>query len=159
MKKLLPMLLMAFAVCAQAQAQSTPKYIVFYKAYTDTLETDLYRDTVIKFDSNIQYENVKNASVRENLGTAVKNNDFRFISIGGYSNLFPGLEGGYKKDDLGVEIFIGLDEKYLPYLRKYHFKVIAGTSNTINVNDPPLQTAAYDYAKKYNQALFKIISK
>ena len=135
--------------------QTNPKYIFFYKPYTDSSETNLYKDTTIKFDYNIQYGNIKNANVKNDVKNAIAHSDFRIVSISGYSYLFPGLEGGYRKNKDGTKAFISLASKYELYIKKYSFKVIKGTSDAINLNNQFLQSVAYDYAKKYNLILLK----
>jgi hypothetical protein len=133
----------------QCFGQTNPKYIFFYKPYTDSMETNLYRDTAVKFDYTIQFKNIKNAEIEKDVKIAIAHSDFRIISISGYSYLFPGLEGGYKKNKDGTKTFISLASKYEGYIKKYGFKVIKGTSDAIT----PLQTVAYEYAKKYNSIL------
>ena len=41
------------------------------------------------------------------------------------------------------------------FIKKHSFKVIKGTSDSINSADPPLQSVAYEYAKTYNLLLLK----
>ena len=137
--------------------QSNIKCIFYYKPYTDSSETNLYKDTIIKFDYKIQYDNITKADIDREVDNAIAHSDFRFISISGNSYLYPGLEGGYKKLEDGKKAFIGLSYKYEKYIMKYGFKVIEGTSDVINPADPPLQGVAYDFAKKYNQKLLKKI--
>ena len=139
--------------------QATHKYIFFYKPYTDSSETNLYKDTLVKFDYDIQYWNIANANINDDVKNAIKNNDFRLISISGNSYLFPGLEGGYKKLKDGTKAFITLGEKYEVYYKKYGFKVIEGTSDFVDGNKLDLQSIAYDYAKKYNSLIFAKVSK
>ena len=134
-------------------SQSKLNYIFFYKAHSDTIETNLYKDTILKFDMKIQYDNLKAANINEEVEKAIKNGDFRIVSISGYSVLYPGLEGGYQKNRDGTKSFIALNPKYEKYLNKYSYKIIKGTSDNINLNDPPIQSVAYDYAKKYNTQL------
>jgi hypothetical protein len=139
--------------------QTVPKYIFFYKPYTDSSETNLYKDTLVKFDYNIQYANIANANINDDIENAIKNNDFRLISISGNSYLFPGLEGGYKKLKDGTKAFVPLGEKYEAHFKKYGFKVIEGTSDFIDGNKLPLQSIAYDYAKKYNRLLLQKLAR
>ncbi len=120
--------------------QSKSNYIFFYKPYTDSLETNLYKDTILEFDYNIQYENIKNANVENDVKTALSKKDFRIIAISGNSYLYPGLE-----------------DRYGMLIKKFGFKVIQGTSDAIGLNDAPLQGVAYDYAKKYNLTLLERI--
>lgn len=141
----------------QGFGQSNIKCIFYYKPYTDSSETNLYKDTVIKFDYKTQYDNITKSNIDREVDNAIAHSDFRFISISGNSYLYPGLEGGYKKLKNGTKVFIGLSEKYEQYIRKYGFKVVKGTSDSINADDPPLQGVAYDFAKKYNQKLLKKI--
>jgi len=140
-------------------AQSVPNYIIFHKPFTDSSETNLYNDTVIKFNYNVQYTNIKSADIKKDVENAIRHNDLRIVAISGNSYLYPGLEGGYEKLKDGRKAFIGLSKKYEDHLTKYSFKVIEGTSDAINEGDPPLQSVAYDYAKKYNMLLFKRIAK
>ena len=139
--------------------QTNPKYIFFYKPYTDSSETNLYKDTIIKFDYNIQYANLKNANINNDVNWAIKNNDLRLISISGNSYLFPGLEGGYVKLKNGSKAFVHLAKKYEEHFNKYGFKVIAGTSDFIDGNKLDLQSVSYDYASKYNKRLLAVIGK
>ncbi len=137
--------------------QTNPNYIFFYKPYTDSSETNLYRDTILAFDYNIQYENIKNANIENDVNSALSQKDFRIIAISGNSYLYPGLEGGYTKYKNGTKAFIGLADRYERHIKKFGFKVIEGTSDAIGLNKPPLQGAAYDYAKKYNLTLLEKI--
>ena len=149
-------IIVLFLICiGHCFGQTNPKYIFFYRPYTDSIETNLYRDTIIKFDYNIQYENIKIADIKKDVKIAIANSDFRIVSISGNSYLFPGLEGGYRKNKDGTKAFISLASKYELYIKKYSFKVIKGTSDAIDPSKPPLQTVAYDYAKKYNMILLK----
>lgn len=140
-----------FTLTVGAIAQTKPDYIVFYKPYTAERETNVYTTGPIKFDYNTQYTNVKKANISEDLGLAIKHNDYRFIGISGNSYLLPGLEG-YIKNEKGVKGW-GHLKKYEKYINKYKFKIIEGTSDAINSNAPPLQSAAYDYAIQYNKLL------
>ena len=133
--------------------QTSPRYIVFYKPYTDSEETNLYKDTLVKFDYNTQYKNVKNANVNADVENAMEHNDLRIVSISGYTYLYPGLEGGYRRNKDGSKTFIFLSDKYSEYLATHSFKVIMGTSDAMMEGNPPLQSVAYDYAKKYNTLL------
>ena len=133
--------------------QTIPNYIIFYKPYSDSIETNLYYDTIIKFNYEIQYANLKNAKIEEDVNRAIKNNDLRIISISGNSYLFPGLEGGYKTEKNGTKVFMHLSDEYKPYLDKHGCKVISGTSDMIYSDRLPLQGIAYDYAKEYNKLL------
>lgn len=135
--------------------QSTVKCILYYKSFTDSSETNLYLDTVIKFDYKTQYNHITKANINKEVENAILHSDFRFIAISGYSYLYPGLEGGYKELKNETKGFIGLSPKYEQYIRKYGFKIVEGTSDAINVDDPPLQRVAYDFAKKYNQKLLR----
>ena len=135
--------------------QTIPKVVFFYKPYTDSSETNLYRDTLVKFDFKTQYENIKNADIEKEVEIALLHNDYRIVGISGNSYLYPGLEGGYETNKDGTKAFIGLDPKYESYIKKHGFKVIEGTSDSINPNDPPLQSVAYEYAKKYNLMLLE----
>jgi len=129
-------------------------YIFFYPPYTDKSETNLYRDTNIKFDYLTQYTNIKSSIVANDVKNAIAHNDYRFIGISGNSYLYPGLEGGYEKEKNGETTFVSLARKYEKYLNRYHFKVIKGTSDALRSDLPPLQSIAYDYAKRYNAILF-----
>ena len=135
--------------------QTNPNIIFFYKPYTDSSETNLFRDTSIKFDFNKQYESIKNADIEKEVEIAILNKDFRVIAISGNSYLYPGLEGGYQINEDGTKAFIGLDSSYEYHIKNYGFKVIQGTSDSINPNNPPLQSLAYEYAKKYNLLLLE----
>ena len=148
-------IILLIIVYGQTFGQTNPKYIFFYKPYTDSTETNLYRDTIVKFDFRTQYENIKNAEIEKDVEFAILNKDYRIVGISGNSYLYPGLEGGYKTNNDGTKTFIGLDPKYENYVKKYGFKVISGTSDSINPNDPPLQSLAYEYAKKYNLLLLE----
>lgn len=134
--------------------QEIPKFIIFYKPYADNNDLDIYLPKLIKFDYKTQYENIKNANIEKDLETAVHNNDYKVVSISGYSYLFPGLEGGYQTTNDGTKIFIGLDPKYENYIKIYGFKVIKGTSDAI-ADTLPMQSVAYKYAKKYNLLLLE----
>ena len=138
-----------------ALGQTNSKVIFFYKPYTDSSETNLYRDTLVKFDFKTQYENIKNADIEKEVEIAIGHNDYRIVGISGNSYLYPGLEGGYKTKKDGTKAFIGLDPKYESYIKKYGFKVIKGTSDSSNPDNPPLQGVAYEYAKKYNLLLLE----
>ena len=148
-------LVLLILVKGLAFGQTSPKVIFFYKPYTDSSETNLYRDTLVKFDFKTQYENIKNANIEKEVEIALVHNDYRIIGISGNSYLYPGLEGGYKTNKDGTKTFIGIDPKYESYIKKYGFKVINGTSDSINSDNPPLQGVAYEYAKKYNQLLLE----
>ena len=137
-------------ISALVFGQTSHKVIFFYKPYTDSIETNLFLDTLFKFDYKTQYENIKNADVVKDVETAIRNNDFRFIGISGNSYLYPGLEGGYETNRDGTKTFIGLDQKYKSNIKKYSFKVIKETGDSINSDNPPLQGIAYEYARKYN---------
>ena len=91
----------SFLLCSlyfvQSFGQASPRFILYYKPYTDSSETNLYRDTVIKFDLNTQYENIKNADIEKDVEIAILNKDYRIVGISGNSYLFPGLENKKKK--------------------------------------------------------------
>jgi hypothetical protein len=137
--------------------QAKTNYIFFYKPYTDSSETNLYKDTIVKFDYKVQYANLKKANINNDVEWAIKNNDLRIISISGNSYLFPGLEGGYIKLKNGTKAFVHLAKKYEFHFKKYGFKVIEGTSDFIDGNELPLQSISYDYATKYNKRLFAVL--
>jgi hypothetical protein len=117
--------------------------IFFSKPYTDSYETNLYQKTPLKFDFKTQYNNIKRADVKSEVINANNHHDYRFVAIAGNSYLYPGLE----------ETTTLLSAKYQKYISKYKFKVIAGTSDAINPNLPPLQNVAYHYAQAYNKML------
>ena len=146
-------------VYGQTFGQTNPKYIIFYKPYTDSTETNLYRDTIVKFDFRTQYENIKNAEIKKDVEVALFNKDYRIVAISGNSYLYPGLEGGYETKKDGTKAFIGLDPKFENYIKEFGFKIIAGTSDSINPDNPPLQSLAYEYAKKYNFLLLEKMNK
>jgi hypothetical protein len=125
-------------ITGQTFGQTSLKVIFFYKPYTDSSETNLYRDTLVKFDFKTQYENIKNADIKKEVEIALLHNDFRIVGISGVSYLFPGR-----------------DSRYESYIKKHSFKVIKGTSDSINEDEPPLQNVAYEYAKKYNLLLLE----
>ncbi|MBK7855755.1 MAG: hypothetical protein IPJ79_13455 [Bacteroidetes bacterium] len=151
----LNILLLLILIKGLALGQASPKLIFFYKPYTDSSETNLYRDTLVKFDFKTQYENIKNADIEKEIEIALVHNDYRIVGISGNSYLYPGLEGCYQTNKDGTKAFIGLDPKHESYIKKYGFKVIKGTSDSINSDNPPLQGEAYEYAKKYNLLLLK----
>lgn len=134
-----------------AFAQEASHIIFFYRPYTDSSETNLYEKITSKFDYNTQYYNIKGSNIINDLDIALKHNDYRFISIQGFTYVFPGLMG-YIKDKKGNETF-GYLKNNAKYLKKYKFKVIQGTSDAIDSSKPPLQNVAGDYAEKYNKAL------
>jgi len=144
-------------VTGKVFGQTSQKLIFFYKPFTNNIETNLYKDTIVKFDYMTQYENIKTADIEKDVHTAIVNKDYRIIGISGYSYLYPGLEGGYKTNKDGTKSFISLDPKYENLLKKNGFKVIQGTSDSMNPNEPPLQTVAYEYAKKYNLLILEKI--
>jgi hypothetical protein len=143
--------LQLFLCATGATAQKT--YIFFYKPYSDSSETNLYQKTLPRFDFKTQYVNIKNADVKSDFNNATSHKDYRFISISGVGYLCPGLEGGYIKYKVGERVFVVSERKYEKYLKKFKSKVIEGTSDAINVDLPPLQSVAYDYAKAYNMFL------
>ena len=49
-------------------------FIFFYKPYTHSFEPNLYKNTIVKFDYKVQYENLKNANINDDVDRA-KNND------------------------------------------------------------------------------------
>jgi hypothetical protein len=120
--------------------QTIPNYIIFCKPDTDSTETNLYIDTIIKFNYEIQYTNLKNANIKDDVNRAIKNNDLRVIAIRTVSYVFPGLD---------------LDHKTKPkkYLHKYGCKIIVGPSCVISSDRPSMHDVAYDYAEKYNTLL------
>jgi hypothetical protein len=128
-------------------------YIFFYKPYTDSSETNLYQKTQLKFDFKTQYNNIKNANIKNDVNNAILHKDYRFVSISGVGYLYPGLEGGYVKDKKGGKQFVFLAHKNEKYVKKYKTKVIEGTSDAISMSLPPLQNIAYDYAYAYNKIL------
>jgi hypothetical protein len=138
-------LIIYFVLLSTIGAAQT-NYIFFYRPYTDKSETNLYRDTNLKFDYRTQYNNIKRAIVATDVENAISHNDYRFVSISGNSYLFPGLEHDYLK-------------KYKKYIDEYKHKVIEGTSDMIGPDLPFLQPVAYDYAKQYNFLLFLEIKK
>ena len=149
--------LLSIVLAGKCFGQSDVKCIFYYKPNTDSSETNLYKDTVVKFDYKTQYNNIREADIEKEVENALIHSDFRFISISGNSYLYPGFEGGYEKYKNGTKAFIGLSPKFEQYIKKYGFKVVEGTSDAINVNDPPLQGVAYDFAKKYNLKLLEKI--
>ncbi len=111
--------------------------IVFYAPYTDKLEGGEYPFDADKFTK--QYNIIRKADPTEDAQKAIADHDFRFIGISGYAYIIPGIENGERA----------------PLVKKFGFKIIAGTSDSIDPKFPPLQSAAYDYAKKYNSFLSK----
>jgi hypothetical protein len=146
-------------ITEQSFGQTNSKVIFFHIPNTNDNETNLYRDTLVKFDFKTQYENIKAADIEKEVQIALSHNDFRIVGISGYSYLYPGLEGGYETNKDGTKVFIRLDPKYKNYIKKYGFKVIVGTSNSINLDEPPLQEIAYEFAKKYNLILLEKMKK
>jgi hypothetical protein len=122
--------------------------IVYEFGRCDNCKTKL-NDTGRKFDFDVQYRNLKNAVVNIDLAKAIDNNDLRFVAISGVGILYPGLETQNKL----------LIRKYDFYKLKYGFKVIRGTNDVVMPDKPPLQVAAYNYAKKYNTLLLKYLDK
>ena len=118
-------------------AQKKWDYIVFYKSYTNEEETNLYTTGPIKFDYNVQYNNLKKANVRADVIRAIKNKDYYIIALTGNTVVFPGIK----------------EKDWIKYTKNKNFKVIAGTSDVIDLNKPPLQGAAGDYATLYNKLL------
>jgi len=154
MKQIITILSLAFVFIANCSYGKTkPNYIIFYKPYTDSNETNLYNDSIIKYDYKIQYANLKNANVEEDVKRAIAHKDLRIISICGVSYLFPGLDGSYKKGKNGKDIYVPMNVKYKRYLHKHGFKVTLGTSDTHRSNELSLQPVAYNYAKEYNKLI------
>jgi hypothetical protein len=141
MKKLLLTALHIVVITLGVMAQNKLDYIVFEKPYTGSLETNLYKAGPIKFDFRTQYNNLKKSDINEDLNRAIKNRDFRFIAISGFSYLLPGFKG--KQHDKA--------------LKSHNFKVIMGTSDAIDTSEPPLQSVAHDYAENYNKLLLSKI--
>jgi hypothetical protein len=137
--------------------QNPSKIIFYFKPYTDSIETNLYKDTLVKFDYETQYYNLESANINIEVENAFKHNDFRIIALSGACYVFPGLDGGYETQSDGSKVFIGLSHLYEPHFKKYGFKVIKGTSDAINGDDLPLQSIASDFARKYNALLFEKI--
>ena len=138
--------------------QHQSKIIFYYKPYTDISETNLYSDAKIEFDFEKQYENIKSANIGFEVENAIRNNDFRIIALSGNSYVYPGLNGGYEINADGTEAYIGISPIYEPHIKKFGFKVIQGTSDSINPFDLPLQNISYDFAKEYNMLLFKKVA-
>lgn len=151
MKRITLLLLILTNYCF---GQYSKNVIIFYDPQTNRSETNLYKDTIISFDFNTQYNHLKEANIKADIEKAVLHHDFRIIAISGVSYLYPGLEGGYKTNKNGKKTFIALSPSYDLHLKKFGFKVIKGTSDAINLNEVPLQSVAYDYAKGYNTLLF-----
>jgi hypothetical protein len=137
--------------------QSSIKIILYYKPYTDSLETNLYNDTIVKFDFKTQFYNLESVNIDREVENAIKHNDYRIIAISGNCYVFPGLDGGYETQYDGSKVFIGLAHKYESHFKNYGFKVIMGTSDVIIGDDLPLQSIAADFARKYNAILFEKI--
>jgi len=137
--------------------QNPIKIIFYYKPYTDSLENNLYKNTIVKFDYNTQYYNLESANINIEVENAIMQKDYRIIAISGNCYVFPGLDGGYETKSDGSKVFICLSRKYESHFKKYGFKVIKGTSDMINGNGLPLQRIAADFAEKYNALLFEKI--
>lgn len=134
--------------------QSSIKPIFFTKPYTDSTETNLYINTIIKFDYKTQYQNVKSADINKEVENEIRNKDYRVIALSGYSYIFPGLEGRDKINPDGSKASIGLRPLFEPHINKFGFKVITGTSDTLYPGELQLQNVAYDFGKEYNRLLF-----
>jgi hypothetical protein len=77
---------------------------------------------------------------------AVARGDYRLVGIGGIGLFFPGLE--YR--DGRVELIA----------KKYGYRFIDGTSDyTDSPEQARFQTAAYEYARRYNMNLWPQIPK
>ena len=135
--------------------QKPSKAIFFYKPYTDSTETNIPITQNQTFNYETQYYNIKSANVLMEVNYAMSQNDFRIIALSGASYVYPGLEGGYKVNSDGSKTFIGLASKYELHYEKYGFKVINGTSDAIKLDQLPLQSVAYEFAKEYNMKLFQ----
>ena len=132
-------------------AQSIQKGILLY--YPDSASNKNYSKNHPILNYKVQYNSLKNATVEIDVDIAIRNRDLRIITISGYSMLYPGLESLHQTNSRH-----GLAKKYEAHLEKYGCKIIEGTSDVINPEEPRLQSAAYDYAKKYNILLFKKIA-
>ena len=150
---MLILVLVSISYMVLGQIPSEP--IFYYKPYTDSIETNIPIDSTTLFNYNIQYQNLKNANVENEVTNAVRLKDLRFISISGVGYLYPGLEGGYDIKADGSKVFIALSSKYKSYLKNNKFKVVKGTSDAMNLDAPPLQFVAYEFAKKYNLLLIE----
>jgi hypothetical protein len=84
------------------------------------------------------------ANAQNDAYQAIKNKDFRFVGIYGYSVQIPGIEKEYYwhiKDSVGL-------------------KMINGTSDAITSKEQGrLQNIAIGYAKEYNSLLFEYLMK
>lgn len=134
--------------------QDSLNVIFYYKPYTDSSETNQYKTTLLEFNYDTQYHNLKFANANIEVENAIKHSDYRFIGLSGASYVYPGLDGGYNVNSDGSKVYIGLNNIYKSHFNKYGFKVIEGTSDYINPNTPPLQRVAYEFAKKYNLLLY-----
>ena len=157
MKKFINITIIFLTWTSLSFGQNPIKIIFYYKPYTDSLETNLYKDTIVKFDYKTQYYNLESANLNNEVENAIVQRDYRIIALSGNCYVFPGLDGGYETKSDGSKVFIGLSRKYEPHFKKYGFKVIKGTSDVINGDDLPLQSVASDFARKYNALLFEMI--
>jgi hypothetical protein len=114
--------------------------IIFYKPYTALNKDNARVDSEKAF--KLQYENIKNADPEIDSDKAIMNNDFRFVGGSGVGYVIPGNE----------------KSEYNELIKKYSFKVIAGTSDSIIIGYPPLNSVAGEYARKCNTNLFHFLS-
>ena len=85
------------------------------------------------------------ADVSHDVDRALRNRDYRLIAINGVFPFFPGLENEAK----GVNVVT----------RRHGWRVIDGTSDVVDSPEQlRFQTAAYEYAKRYNLRLYPRIS-
>jgi hypothetical protein len=148
-KCLLTTLILFIQYCVGAQ--SVKKEILFDNAGPANHAEQKVQQPV---DYKVQYECLKNAHVEWDVSLAIYNKDFRIITIMGYRTLFPGLESSHT-----TKSRYGLKKKYEDHLEKYGFKVITGTTDAPSPEELPIQSVAYNYAKKYNRLLFQKLAK
>jgi hypothetical protein len=67
--------------------------IIFYKPYTDSLETNFYYNHTSGFSMQKQLTNLKNANVSADFKRSIERKDCRFVALTGTIYVFPGLSG------------------------------------------------------------------
>lgn len=87
--------------------------------------------------NSLSLENIEFRDVISDLNESIKNNDFRFVGIYGYTIEIPSIDDG----------------KWEKELKKYGYKMIEGTSDVID--DIRLYKIARKYAREYNQGLLE----
>ncbi|MFI5158968.1 MAG: hypothetical protein ACHQF4_08880 [Sphingobacteriales bacterium] len=144
--------LLLFLISFIGHAQKETSAIFYYRPYTAISETNLYSKPTKKFNYNIQYLNIKKANVDEELKRALNYHDYRFIAISGNSYIYPGLE---EYMIIKGQKAYGILKNNEPYINKYKFKVVQGTSDAIDADSPPLQSIAEHFAESYNKLLLQ----